>query len=49
LQFAQIPHNGQIERAAVEIQALQGQIPGLLEVYVGRNESPRSQGYALAA
>ena len=36
----------QIDRAAAEIRALQGQIPGLLETYVGRNESPRSQGYA---
>lgn len=35
----------QIELAASEIRALQTQIPGLLEVYVGRNESPRSQGY----
>jgi len=38
--------NEQIERAASEISALRGQIPGLLEVYVGQNESPRSQGYA---
>jgi len=29
------------------IRALQGQIPGLLETYVGANFSPRSQGYAL--
>lgn len=36
----------QIDRAAVEIQKLQGQIPGLLETYVGRNISPRGQGYA---
>lgn len=35
-----------MDRAAGEIQNLQGQIPGLLETYVGRNESPRSQGYA---
>lgn len=34
-----------IKRAAIEIQNLQGQIPGLLETYVGRNESPRSHGY----
>lgn len=36
----------QKQRALEEIQALQGQIPGLLEVYVGHNFSPRSQGYA---
>ena len=36
----------QIDRAAVEIRAMQGHIPGLLETYVGRNESPRSRGYA---
>lgn len=35
----------EMDRAAREIQNLQGQIPGLLETYVGRNESPRSQGY----
>jgi len=33
--------------AMKEIKALQGQIPGLLETYVGVNFSPRSQGYAL--
>lgn len=36
----------QKQRALEEIQALRGQIPGLLEVYVGHNFSPRSQGYA---
>ncbi len=30
-----------------EIRALQGQIPGLLETYVGVNTSPRSQGHEL--
>jgi hypothetical protein len=35
----------QKSRAIVEIAALQGQIPGLLEVYVGKNISPRGQGY----
>ena len=30
-----------------EIRALQGQIPGLLETWVGMNFSPRSQGYGL--
>ncbi len=29
------------------IRALQGQIPGLLETYVGTNVSPRSLGYEL--
>ena len=34
-------------RAIVEIRALQGQIPGLLETSVGTNISPRSQGFEL--
>lgn len=29
------------------IRALQGQIPGLLNTWVGENISPRSQGYEL--
>lgn len=33
--------------ARVEIRNLQGQIPGLLETWVGVNISPRSQGYGL--
>jgi len=33
------------DRAAAAISALQGQIPGLLETFVGHNLSPRSQGY----
>jgi hypothetical protein len=37
----------QKERAAQEIRALQGQIPGLMETHVGENFSPRSLGYAL--
>lgn len=37
----------QKQRAIVEIRALQGQIPGLLETLVGENFSPRSQGYEL--
>ena len=37
----------QKERTATEIRKLQGQIPGLLETYVGRNISPRGQGYEL--
>jgi hypothetical protein len=37
----------QKQRAIHEIQALQGQIPGLLETLVGANISPRSQGYEL--
>ena len=38
--------DAQVERAASDIRAMQGHIPGLLETHVGRNESPRSQGYA---
>ncbi|QNI37800.1 Dabb family protein [Edaphobacter albus] len=38
--------SSQKQRVLEEIQALQRQIPGLLEVYVGHNFSPRSQGYA---
>ena len=33
--------------AIKEIRGLQGQIPGLLETWVGVNVSPRSQGYEL--
>lgn len=36
------------QRAAREIRAFQGVIPGLLEVRVGENLSPRGQGYTLA-
>lgn len=35
----------QKERVASEIRQLQGQIPGLLETWVGKNFSPRGQGY----
>lgn len=35
----------QKERAAKEITALQGQIPGLLQTLVGPNISPRGKGY----
>lgn len=35
----------QQERAAKEIRALQGQIPGLVETSYGKNISPRSQGF----
>jgi len=38
---------GQKMRAVAEIRNLQGQIPGLLETWVGVNISPRSQGYEL--
>jgi Stress responsive A/B Barrel Domain len=34
-------------RTITEIRALQGQIPGLLETWVGVNFSPRSQSYEL--
>jgi hypothetical protein len=37
----------QKSRAIREIRALGGKIPGLLETLVGRNISPRSQGYEL--
>lgn len=37
--------SAQKQRAQTEIQALQGQIPGLLETVVGVNFSPRSLGY----
>jgi Stress responsive A/B Barrel Domain len=37
----------QQERVIREIHQLQGQIPGLLETFVGKNVSPRSQGYEL--
>jgi hypothetical protein len=33
------------DRAAREIRALQGQVPGLLETSYGTNISPRSQGF----
>jgi hypothetical protein len=33
------------EKVAREIRALQGQIPGLLEISYGTNTSPRSQGF----
>lgn len=33
------------QRAAREIRALQGQIPGLLETSYGTNISPRGQGF----
>ena len=35
----------QQERAAKEIRALQGQIPGLVETSYGKNISHRSQGF----
>lgn len=34
------------ERAATEILAFRGSIPGLIEAHVGPNDSPRGQGYA---
>jgi Stress responsive A/B Barrel Domain len=37
----------QKQRVIWEIRRLQGQIPGLLETYVGKNVSPRGQGYEL--
>jgi len=35
----------QKDRAAKEISAFQGQIPGLLQTHVGANISPRGKGY----
>ena len=37
----------QKEHAVVIIRELQGQVPGLLNTWVGTNISPRSQGYEL--
>jgi hypothetical protein len=37
----------QKEHIAAEIRKLQGQIPGLVETCVGKNISPRGQGYEL--
>jgi hypothetical protein len=38
---------GDKDKAMVAIRDLQGQIPGLLNTWVGKNISPRSQGYEL--
>lgn len=40
--------DGDKARAAREIRAFQGVIPGLIDVAVGENVSPRSQGYSFA-
>jgi hypothetical protein len=37
----------QKKRMVVEIQELKRQIPEVLESWVGRNDSPRGQGYEL--
>ncbi len=37
--------DAQKERAAKDIRAFQGTIPGLLETHVGPNISPRGKGY----
>jgi hypothetical protein len=37
----------QKRRVILEIRKLQGQIPGLLETWVGKNFSPRGRGYEL--
>ena len=39
--------DAQKDRIVAEIRKLQGQIPGLLETFVGRNFSPRGEGYEL--
>ena len=37
----------QKDRMIREINALQEQIPGLLETHVGKNDSPRGQGFEI--
>ncbi|HTR65219.1 MAG TPA: Dabb family protein [Terriglobales bacterium] len=37
----------QKDQVVAAIRELQGQIPGLLETWVGKNASPRGQGYEL--
>jgi hypothetical protein len=37
----------QKERMLREISALQKQIPGIMETVVGKNDSPRGQGYEI--
>jgi hypothetical protein len=37
----------QKEKVVAEIRKLQEQIPEVLETWVGRNDSPRGQGYEL--
>lgn len=44
-QWKQGTSETQKERAAKEITAFQGQIPGLLQTHVGPNISPRGKGY----
>lgn len=39
--------DAQKQRVISEIRSLQGQIPGLLETWVGKNISPKGQGYEL--
>lgn len=34
-------------KVMASIRSLQGQIPGLLETWLGKNTSPRGQGYEL--
>jgi antibiotic biosynthesis monooxygenase (ABM) superfamily enzyme len=44
-QWKQGTSEAQKDRAAKEITAFQGQIPGLLQTHVGPNISPRGKGY----
>jgi hypothetical protein len=37
----------QKDHIVAEIRKLQGQIPGLLDTFVGKNISPRGEGYEL--
>jgi antibiotic biosynthesis monooxygenase (ABM) superfamily enzyme len=45
-QWKQGTSEAQKERAAKEIAAFQGVIPGLLQTHVGPNLSPRGKGYS---
>jgi hypothetical protein len=40
--------DAQKAQVVVDVEAFKGAVPGLIEVYVGHNESPRGQGYTFA-
>jgi len=48
-QWKQGTSEAQKDRAAKEIAAFQGQIPGLLQTHVGPNISPRGKGYTFGS
>ena len=48
-QWKQGTSEAQKDRAAREIAAFQGVIPGLLQTHVGPNLSPRGKGYSFGA